>query len=127
MAADLGIKTREDFQKRAAEVQARLSTLTLKECYENMGYKYDDSRKSHHLKKGVLAMANSGPNTNGSQFFINLADTPHLTGKHTVFGKIIAGMDIIEKMGQVPVGAGSKPLEEVKIISVRVKKPKAKP
>ena len=71
------------------------------------------------VASGMLAMANSGPNTNGSQFFINLRDTPWLTGRHTVFGKVLRGMDIIEKIGGVKVDARSKPDKPIKILSIR--------
>lgn len=120
----MGIRSQEDLQQRMEEVQGKLKQLTLKACYENLGYKYNDKLKSHRLAKGVLAMANSGPNTNGSQFFITLADTPWLTGKHTVFGKVVKGMEVVAKIGQVPVAAGSKPVEDVKILSIRLQKQK---
>ena len=107
---------------RAKEWQPKLMKLTLKEVYENQGYKFDESLTAYHPKRGVIAMANSGPNTNGSQFFINVVDTPHLTGKHTVFGRVVKGMDIVDKISKVKVGAGSKPAEPVKIISIRRKK-----
>jgi cyclophilin family peptidyl-prolyl cis-trans isomerase len=117
----MGIQGQEELQKRAAEVQAKVNELTLKDAYENMGYKYTPDLKSRHLVKGVLAMANSGPNTNGSQFFINLADTPWLDGKHTAFGKVFKSFDVVEKIGAVAVNPQSaKPLEDVKILSIRL-------
>ena len=117
----LGITSQEELDKRKEEVAARLKSLTIKEAYENMGYSYSDKGSPHHPVRGSLAMANSGPNTNGSQFFINLADTNWLTGKHTVFGKVIKGMDVVDKIGAVNVDTGHKPGEDVKIISIRRK------
>ena len=66
-------------------------------------------------------MANSGPNTNGSQFFINLVDTDWLAGRHTVFGKVVNGMDVVDKIGEVKVDSQYKPVQDVKIISIRRK------
>ena len=119
----MGIRSQADLDKRMAEVQKRLAALTLKDAYENMGYRFNAKLKSRPPVKGVLAMANSGPDTNGSQFFINLVDTPWLTGKHTVFGKVVKGMDVVEKIGGTPVGAGSMPKEAVRIISIRLHAP----
>lgn len=121
LSKKMGITSQEELDKRKDEVAARLKSLTLKEAYENMGYSYSDKGSPHPPVRGSLAMANSGPNTNGSQFFINLADTNWLTGKHTIFGKVIKGMDIVDKIGAVKVDTGHKPVEDVKIISIRRK------
>ncbi|KAL6858109.1 Peptidyl-prolyl cis-trans isomerase-like 1 [Amphichorda felina] len=73
-----------------------------------------------HTGAGVLSMANSGPNTNGSQFFITLAPTPWLDGKHTIFGRVKSGMQTVKRMGLVKTGPEDRPYEEVKILEARV-------
>jgi cyclophilin family peptidyl-prolyl cis-trans isomerase len=117
----MNIKSQEELDQRKKEVEARLDKLTLKEAYENMGYVYSENGSEHPPVRGSLAMANAGPNTNGSQFFINLADTDWLTGKHTVFGKVVKGMDVVDKIGAAKVDSKQKPVKDVKIISIHRK------
>ena len=71
--------------------------------------------------KGLLAMANAGPNTNGSQFFITTAKTEWLNNRHTIFGKVVSGYDVVEKIENTTVGSQDKPIEEQKIISASIK------
>jgi len=119
----LGIKNEKEFKSRLDEIQKIITSISLKESYEYKGYVYNDKIKSHHLDRGVLAMANAGPNTNGSQFFINLVNTKWLEGKHTVFGKVIKGIEVVDKIGDVPVlPERHKPEKNVKIISIRLVK-----
>jgi len=122
----LGVTNREQFQEKQKEFEAEFKKLTetmvIKSFYEALGYQYDDKLTSFPMKKGFLAMANSGPNSNGSQFYINLKDNRYLDGKHTVFGKVTAGMDIVEKISLVKKDAKNKPEEPVKIISIRLNK-----
>ncbi len=70
---------------------------------------------------GMLAMANSGPNTNGSQFFITVAKTPWLNMRHTIFGKVVSGYDVVDKIVNTPVNSSDKPLAEQKIIKAFIK------
>ena len=70
---------------------------------------------------GILAMANAGPNTNGSQFFITCAKTPWLNMRHTIFGEVVSGLEIVQKIENTPVNAEDRPITEQKIIRAYVK------
>jgi peptidylprolyl isomerase len=83
------------------------------------GYKFDDEiGPSNSNATGTISMANAGRNTNGSQFFINLVDNHFLNTKHTAFGKVIKGMEVVEAIGGVATGASDQPLEPVVIESI---------
>ena len=86
------------------------------------GYKIDDEfhKDLRHDDEGVLSMANAGPNTGGSQFFITLAPTPWLDGHHAVFGKVVKGMEVVREIGQVEVNFRDKPLEDVTMEKITV-------
>jgi peptidyl-prolyl cis-trans isomerase A (cyclophilin A) len=89
------------------------------------GYQFEDETKgSPHKfdKPGKLAMANSGPNTNGCQFFITVAPTPHLIGRHTIFGEVVEGQDVADKISQVKTGARDKPQKDVVLESVTIER-----
>ena len=73
-----------------------------------------------HTGEGILSMANAGPNTGGSQFFITLDATSWLDGKHAVFGKVVEGMDVVRAIGNTPTGPGDRPLKEVVMESVNI-------
>jgi cyclophilin family peptidyl-prolyl cis-trans isomerase len=85
------------------------------------GYSFEDEFNEHKVERGALAMANAGPNTNGSQFFIVTTEAaPWLDGKHTVFGRVTNGMDVVDKISAVERDARDKPHEDVVIESVSV-------
>jgi cyclophilin family peptidyl-prolyl cis-trans isomerase len=85
------------------------------------GYTFaDEISASNRNLAGTIAMANAGPNTNGSQFFVNVADNNFLDTKHTVFGKVTLGMDVVKKIETAPTGAGDRPVTDVIVTKVTV-------
>jgi peptidyl-prolyl cis-trans isomerase A (cyclophilin A) len=88
------------------------------------GYNFRDefNPELRHTEAGMLSMANRGPNTNGSQFFITLGATPHLDNRHAVFGKVVGGLDVLREIGSVPTGAADRPRQDVVINSADVKR-----
>ncbi len=114
----LNIQNQQQLEVRLAEVDQKLRELSVQQNLEMLGYHFRNELQSHTPVRGVIAMANSGPDSNGSQFFITLVDTPWLTGKHTVFGKVRAGQDVVDKIGKVGVDEAARPLQLVIINSV---------
>ncbi|MEY4642410.1 MAG: hypothetical protein RLZZ227_2404 [Pseudomonadota bacterium] len=117
--AQMGITSRASLEERVDAVEQRLRSMTVKQAHELLGYRYTDTLQSRAPLRGVIAMANSGPNSNGSQFFITLADADWLTGRHTVFGKVRAGLETLDAIGKVRVDATERPLQDITILSIR--------
>jgi peptidyl-prolyl cis-trans isomerase A (cyclophilin A) len=88
------------------------------------GFRFEDEfhPSLRHSRAGILSMANAGPNTNGSQFFITLAPTPHLDNRHSVFGEVVEGMDVVSRIGRVATARGDRPIKDVVMEKVTIER-----
>jgi peptidyl-prolyl cis-trans isomerase A (cyclophilin A) len=101
----MGIADAAELIEKQDDIIARLKTMSIQDLYELQGVSYIDNRFSHPNLKGTVALANTGPDTNGPEFFINLNDAPWLDGKHTVIGSVVEGLDVVEAIGSIEITA----------------------
>ncbi len=104
---------------RQHQTYEELRDMSVKEVYENQGYSYNANLRSRPITRGVVALTNSGPNSNGAEFFISLGDAPWLTGKYTVIGKVVEGQQAMDRIGETAIAAEQFSSRSTLIYSVR--------
>lgn len=115
----LNIESEAEMLERQYEVLEILQGLTVKQAYENQGYRYSENAPTRGIVRGVVALANAGPNQNGPEFFIALQDSPWLNGKNTVIGRIVEGLETADAIGSSVIDAISPSRFSTLIYSLR--------
>ncbi|MEZ5491641.1 MAG: peptidylprolyl isomerase [Gammaproteobacteria bacterium] len=102
----LGIESNGEIAERQYELDQHLRTLTIKQVYENQGYRYTEQHPTRPISRGTVALTNSGPNTNSAGFFISLVPAEWLNGRYTVIGRVVEGLDVVERINQQSAARG---------------------
>lgn len=99
----LGIEDASALQSRQSQAYTRLQSLSIKALYELQGYRYREALNSRPITRGIVALANQGPDSNGPEFFIALSDSPSLNGKYTVIGQVVEGIEVVDAIGSTAI------------------------
>ena len=99
----MGIEDEKDLITRQYDILAQLQELTVKAAYQNQGYSYRSNRPGRGISRGIMALANTGPDSNGPEFFISLAQADSLNGRYTVIGKVVEGLDVVDTIGKTAI------------------------
>ncbi len=116
---NMNIDSAGELAERQGEVVSRLQQMTMQQAYENMGYRYQDNLPGREIRRGTVALANAGPDGNGPEFFIALQDAPWLSGRHTVIGRVVEGMDVADAIGATAMDAESATQLSTRIYTIR--------
>ncbi|MBL4819372.1 MAG: peptidylprolyl isomerase [Gammaproteobacteria bacterium] len=113
------ISSNQQVQQRQFEINQRLRSMTIKQAYENLGYRYTERYPTRAITRGTVVLSNSGPDTNGSEFFISMGMPDWLNGRHTVIGQVVEGMEVAELINSTPVETIDQTTSSTLIYSIR--------
>ena len=99
----MNISSNAEVTQRQLEIDGYLRTMSVKQVYENFGYQYTERFSTRPIGRGTVGLANSGPNNNGPEFFITVTQAEWLNGRYTVIGRVVEGMEIVDRINQIPV------------------------
>ena len=115
----LGIDSPEQLETEESAIIDALQSLTVMRLYEYEGYRYQNRYPTRAITRGIVALANDGPNRNGPEFFISLSDAPWLDGRYTVIGRVVEGMETADRIGDKPIQPVNPDPESTRIYSIR--------